>query len=253
MDGMYLPDFLNVFKRLLKKIKRGRDYSLPPYRIGNRKQETLKGVCNMELIKGGAEHQKAKPDLSSIYLRNLQQKITQYLEQPENRDILKQMIFYGIKFCNTYKTYEPYKYLQSELALFQMLTNAIGLLTPAELLTIFPLDKDYDGHKYGIKDYFYSMKTIREIGLNNVIGDMNRKLLWDYWNMEINDFEVNMMEVISSIRQLEGHRSLAEDFLEMLVNLIHPIPYLKRQTGANMPGMNQPEKSNELQEKNRDI
>ncbi|MGE5605620.1 MAG: hypothetical protein ACM3YE_08015 [Bacteroidota bacterium] len=172
----------------------------------------------MKLIKGSIENIETKPDLSFIYLRNLHEKVTQFIEQPENRDIFKQIIYFGVKFINSYPSYESrtYEWLENMLNFSFALQDAIGKLTPSELLTIFPIEKEYDGKKYGIKDYFYSMKTIREIGLNNVIGDRVNKLLWDYWNWDIDNFVVNMMCFLSGIRQLEGETSVMEEFSELL-------------------------------------
>lgn len=172
----------------------------------------------MELIQGGADKSKPKPDLSMIYLRNFREKATLLMGQLENREILKQMIFYGVKYINSSQSDKPrtYEWLECEIYLITFLISAIGLLTPAELLTIFPLEKQYDGAKYETKDYFYSMKTIREIGLNNVIGDKADKLLWDYCNWDIDNFVVNMMCFLSDIRQLEGETSVMEEFSELL-------------------------------------
>lgn len=39
-------------------------------------------------------------------------------------------------------------------------------LTPAQIYQVFPIKKEYDGEKYGWKDYYYCMELVNEIGLN---------------------------------------------------------------------------------------
>ena len=68
----------------------------------------------------------------------------------------KKLITYGIKSINTWE--EPPKmnidYPRRGLDLYRFIVSIIGKLTPKEFMQLFPIEKTYNGEKYGFKDYF---------------------------------------------------------------------------------------------------
>ena len=79
-------------------------------------------------------------------------------------------------------------------------------------MNIFPITKDYDGHKYAMKDYFYAMDKCKEHGLDKPIGN-SFEFLWDYHNVCIGGFVVNYMSTLSdATRELTG-QSLMQTYL----------------------------------------
>ena len=44
-------------------------------------------------------------------------------------------------------------------------------LTPRELYQLFPIEKEYDGDKWGTKDYYYCIQEIKEIGLDTPMDE----------------------------------------------------------------------------------
>lgn len=65
--------------------------------------------------------------------------------------------------------------------------ETIGRLTPMELLRMFPVTKEYDGKKWGTKDYFYTLEQLRRLPADKPIGDAQdvAVLLWDYQNRDL--------------------------------------------------------------------
>lgn len=65
--------------------------------------------------------------------------------------------------------------------------ETIGRLTPLELLRMFPVKKEYDGEKWGTKDYYYTMDRLRRLPADKPIGDAQdvAALLWDYQNWDL--------------------------------------------------------------------
>jgi hypothetical protein len=65
--------------------------------------------------------------------------------------------------------------------------ETIGRLTPLELLRMFPVKKEYDGEKWGTKDYYYTMDRLRRLPADRPIGDAQdvAALLWDYQNWDL--------------------------------------------------------------------
>ncbi|GIO83522.1 hypothetical protein J25TS5_04540 [Paenibacillus faecis] len=92
-----------------------------------------------------------------------------------------------------------------------VLMDWIGLLTPSQLITLFPIAKDYDGHKYQTKDYFYTMDVCIKHGLDTKIGDAF-EFLWDYQNWDISHFVIEYLSTISDVRKFTGNPSLVEEF-----------------------------------------
>lgn len=77
----------------------------------------------------------------------------------------------------------------------------IGQLTPKELMTVFPLRKFYKGQKQGVKDYFYSIDVLMSHGLDNPLGSRVYDILYDYTNIEISLFLVQLGAVNNQLSQ----------------------------------------------------
>lgn len=78
---------------------------------------------------------------------------------------------------------------------------AIGMLKPEELEQLFPIEKRYDGIKYGVKDYFFSRDEIQKHGTNKMIGDWEGGtvgFLWDYENNNLSVFLIEYANVMNS-------------------------------------------------------
>lgn len=87
-------------------------------------------------------------------------------------------------------------------------------LTPREFMTLFSPMKTYDGAKYGIKDYFSTMKAVNKIGLDNPIGEDVLEFLWAYHSDPVIDFAMFLIELIDSIRNEQGEESVIVSFMK---------------------------------------
>ena len=55
-----------------------------------------------------------------------------------------------------------------------------------ETLTgVLPIEKSYDGKRYGVKDYFSTVETLNGHGLDIPFGDSVSEILWDYHNWDM--------------------------------------------------------------------
>jgi hypothetical protein len=130
---------------------------------------------------------------------------------------IKKLIVYGIKAVNTKP--EP-KTLTHEEAIsdFQFATvilDLIGTLTPGEFMNLFPIEKEYKGHRWQMKDYFYTMDYIKGLDPLKPIGEDAINFIWEYTNWEITEFNIAIMGYMSNIRRLEGQPSLMEEWADM--------------------------------------
>lgn len=130
-------------------------------------------------------------------------------------DLRKKIVLYGVKNINATNL----KILDHELLVgtfntISMINSVMGTFTPREFQTVFPITKEYDGERFGMKDYFYAKKFIGEFGMDKVIGEEMMQFHMDYHNWEITRFAVQAMCVMSDIRRAEGRKGIAEEFFE---------------------------------------
>lgn len=87
-----------------------------------------------------------------------------------------------------------------------------GCLTPSLFNQIFPIKKDYNGQKWGIKDYFSTKNYIEEeIGWDNQIKN-GLEFLYEYDNDDVLQASLVTMDVINSISRRQTGESVFERF-----------------------------------------
>jgi hypothetical protein len=146
-----------------------------------------------------------------------------------NRDEFMQCLYLGIKMITHLKTNPE----MSEQLLYVcgVFNGMIGLLTPREFMNIFPVSKTYDGKKYEIKDYFYTMEMINKHGIDNEIGvDNVLEFLFDYVNPTIDLYAVTIMGAIDDAYVRKGGQSVF-DFLGLSTRHIENGMVVNDETG----------------------
>lgn len=129
--------------------------------------------------------------------------------------VIKKLIFYGVKIINSRQ--EPSVITRDETtAKFQfadLIQGLIGLLKPNEFVNLFPITKEYDGARWQTKDYFCTMNYIKSLP-DEPIGNVDSvtKFLFEYHNWEISMFIINLMELASDLRQLQGQPGIMEEW-----------------------------------------
>jgi len=96
--------------------------------------------------------------------------------------------------------------------LFRVVVDLMGMLTPIEVEQLFPIEKEYDGEEYGIKDYFYTREYLDGLDQDKQIHDEVETLIMEYQNIHINVFAANWMSAISAVHRFETGMTLAEQF-----------------------------------------
>jgi len=127
-------------------------------------------------------------------------------------DSIKKLIFYGVKAVNSI-TDRDMKYLRSNFQFIETIQQMMGTLKPSEFVNIFPITKEYDGNRYGTKDYFYTMDYLKTLS-DEPIGEERQVMdfLWEYHNLEICLFVVNMLSIASDLRRSEGQPGIMEEW-----------------------------------------
>ena len=179
--------------------------------------------------------------MSELYynaLLNTAKKMSVLFEKnPELKEIdlpqwyIKQIIFYGMKAVNSQvkpETGYTEEMLKTRFEFFNLIINYISFLTPTEFITIFPIDKTFDGDKCETKDYFSTMEFLIKIRMDEPIGEENTlNLLWSYCNWNVRYFNVNFISLMSDLRQLDGQTGIMEQWADdngITLNSLHTDP-----------------------------
>lgn len=128
--------------------------------------------------------------------------------------VMRKLITYGVKAVNCKKEADVITMEEAEnnFQFIELVKSFMGSLAPIEFMSLFPIRKEYDGHKWEMKDYFYTRDYLNSLDLSKPIGEEICNFLWEYFNPEISIFVVNMMGCIDNFRRLEGQPSLAEEW-----------------------------------------
>lgn len=148
-----------------------------------------------------------------------------------SRDEIKKIVFYGIKYTNTQHAREASTLKEAEL-LYEFdtaISNFIGYLTPNEFMNIFPVTKEYEGHKYECKDYFYTMEYLNTLERDKPIKDQSIDegsvigFLWEYHNWEVRRFTVTLTTNLSKLQIFQGQSAITDELFDTLGIEIHSL------------------------------
>lgn len=130
--------------------------------------------------------------------------------QSGDEGALDRFVFYGVRLLGRERA-DGFISVFEDFALGESLMALIGSMEPRRFVRIFPVEKTYRGRRYGIKDYFFTLKMIEEHGWDRPIGNA-AEFLWDYVNGDVTEFLVSHLERISAIRQLQGQPGILEEW-----------------------------------------
>ena len=147
------------------------------------------------------------------YIRVLKQHMQELEEEREEKETLLKVVFYGIKTALLEPKPTSYKESIVEFQTISALKQIIAKLTPNEFMNMFPVEKDFKGYKYEMKDYYSSMEYVNTLDLNKPIGDNVLMLLGEYMNKDIHRFFVKSVINLSHLRQYDGHIDMFEEFM----------------------------------------
>lgn len=126
---------------------------------------------------------------------------------------VQKFVFRCVRFMNAARKKGGLHTLERcHMEMFDIVLHYIEMLTPRQLLTIFPVEKVYDGDKYGFTDYFTIMAELTAHGLDQQMGKGATDLLFEYVNRDIRSFTVGFLVAYSKWRREDGYPGLFADF-----------------------------------------
>jgi hypothetical protein len=174
----------------------------------------------LNLIQGTKKPEKPKPPYAMLYLEAFSRMCEcLMLQQVNDKDVdnldVCRAIFYGVKYFGIVDNDDlqlTYESAEDTLYLVKHITSLIGQLTPRQLTRIFPIEKRYDGEKWGMKDYFYAMEALEEHGMDTPIGEAVEDIFWVFVNRDIRKFAIFEMNIIGRLYRAMTGKSMFSEF-----------------------------------------
>lgn len=162
---------------------------------------------------------------NAIYKAISENKGKEIADYPQE-DLMK-IAFSGIKYINSVREIRrenervgtDYRQsLEESQAIFNLIDaifTVMGYIKLENLVITFPITKDFDGDKWGCKDYFYTMDVLSKMDWDKPIGRDNvLELLWDYENDDLREAYVEFMCATSAIYRSQTGKGIAEQFCD---------------------------------------
>ena len=104
---------------------------------------------------------------------------------------------------------------QATFNLIDAIFTVMGYIKLKNLVITFPITKDFDGHKWECKDYFYTMDVLSKMDWDKPIGRDNiSDLLWDYQNDDLREVCVEFTCAMSAIYRSQTGKGIAEEWCD---------------------------------------
>lgn len=173
--------------------------------------------------KGKVQDKQAKREqlYMKAFVRELDT-ISAYSDWNQCRDHLKRAVFYAVKYfslekidrrhCTEPRTLEQ---VNADFNFLECVKMLMGQLTPREMMSMFPIEKEYDGEKSGCKDYFYTIEKLKDFDLDKPLGEEGlENFLWCYWNDDLFAFDMVAFSIISNMYKAQTGRGIMEKWCE---------------------------------------
>ena len=176
----------------------------------------------MNLIIGKYEETKKRIESEKqikkeAFLRMLKREILNHPKNVTKREIYLTIRLIIMEDVDVYKM--NYDELMDLFIEYDFMISEIGLLTPKELMTIFPISKTYEKRspvkpEPCFKDYISVYQKIQnEFPINKPIGkEKAMDFLMEYLNPYIEKFVIKFMLIINHIKRIQTGTSVLEDF-----------------------------------------
>ncbi len=173
--------------------------------------------------KGRVEDKQAKRE--QLYMKALVREldiVSAYSDLKHCRDNLKRAVFYAVKYFSLERidrrhSTEPrtLEQVNTDFNFLECVKILMGQLTPRELMSMFPIEKEYDGEKWGCKDYFFTVEKLKDFDLDKPLGEEGLEdFLWCYWNDDLFAFDAVAFSIISNKYKAQTGRGIMEKWCE---------------------------------------
>ena len=202
-------------------------------------------MTELKIIKGNLKEKEEEKLKKRERLKATYRRIIYETQDPVERAFIQIKYFakFGIEDLEDIKlvsnNVEEYKKHLEKMALQVVVTKAvIGMMTISTFIQLFPIKKTYDGKKYMCKDYYQTIKMLKNTGLDfnkDMMLDQIDEILAEYWNDNILGFNVFSLMLLYRIDIANNRKPLFDKWLEenrvQKINKIADGVYLDSGTG----------------------
>lgn len=165
---------------------------------------------NFKVIKGG--------QTTKIEKRNKKRKLYKKIFEKAKNDVdVPKIVYWGIVYYH-YLNIDSLSYEETKEAFYEIfrLEQLVGYLSFYSIFKLFPIDKDFDGHKYECKDYFSTMDYLKDKEFEKMICEYDvDDFFWNYYNSHIMGFQIKKMLIYDKLARFTGSETLMEGFSRM--------------------------------------
>lgn len=173
--------------------------------------------------KGRVEDKQAM--LEQLYMKAFGRKVVAIYDGSDLkhcRDNLKRAVFYAVKYYGLERidrrhSSEPrtLEQVNADFNFLECVKMLMGQLTPREMMSMFPIEKEYDGEEFGCKDYFFTVEKLKDFDLDKPLGEEGLEdFLWCYWNDDLFAFDAVAFSIISNKYKAQTGRGIMEKWCE---------------------------------------
>ena len=164
------------------------------------------------------------PDMKTLFARSCIRALKAAMEPggntPENN---QKYVLAAVKYLrSTYREFQNQKYDMAEVEGRESIIDCVSLcmarMTPLQFMRLFPITKEFDGERWGVKDYFSTMEYMRTLDWDKPIGGPRElfNLMWEYRNPQIEMFMVDWQMVMESWCHLHGEPGPLDQLIDSL-------------------------------------
>lgn len=163
--------------------------------------------------------------LEQLYMKAFSRElatIAAYNDWNQCRDHLKRAVFYAVKYYGLERIDRRHsgesrtlEQVRSDFSLLEVVKTLMGQLAPGEIMSMFPISKEYDGDKSCCKDYFFTVEKLKDFDMDSPLGDEGLEdFLWSYWNDDLFAFDAVSFSIISNMYRSQTGKGIMEEWCE---------------------------------------
>lgn len=102
-----------------------------------------------------------------------------------------------------------------EFRMYNAVLQMMACYSPEWIAREFPADKEYDGARYEMKDYYSSMDALREAKPFECDSRNVQEFISNWLNQDLMMFYIAGIQLVDELRACQGQISLMEEFMEL--------------------------------------
>lgn len=169
-----------------------------------------------ELIKPIGAIKKPEVNKHELYVNAFYKSIKRYKTEQQRKANLKKLLVYGVKAVNSNRSRNSttQEQVEQDFHFIEVVKMFMAMLTPREILNLYPIAKEYNGARWGVKDYYYTRDYLKGLDMDKPLEGDVLDFLWEYHNWELARFNVNAMSCLSDLMRMQGQPGIVEQFFE---------------------------------------